>query len=168
MAISRRTPSGFSSRQALTSPYLTRQRGTILDFSPIPVSFRMTSWSSGVAGQAGLDGVDAELVELEGNEDLLFWRERDARGLLAVARRDVVDADPLRRRHFHLDVRGGAVKTVPMEYRRRDSPNSAASGTAAFRGGVRGRSGRLSPVPGRDAGAFLHHRGLRHPAHRLS
>ena len=45
------------------------------------------------AREAGLDPVDAELVEQPGDLELLLGVEHDADGLLAVAQRRVVEAD---------------------------------------------------------------------------
>ena len=59
--------------------------GDQLDGAPVVV---------GHAREAGLDALDPEPIEQSGDLELLLGREDDADGLLAVAQRRVVEADP--------------------------------------------------------------------------
>ena len=79
---------------------------------------------------AGLDLVDADLVEVLGDLDLLGVGEDDAGGLLAVAQRRVVELD-LRA------CRGSSRPAAP-----RSSCASPRARTSSFLGGPRDRAGR--------------------------
>src|ERR1019366_7050503 len=98
MAISTNAPSGWRSRQAFTSSSFTRHRGTILDFSPIPVRVLITSRSSAVAVSPGS-------------------MECTPRRSSAVAKSDIVDSHLGGRRNLCLNLRRKEIGRDPFVFR---------------------------------------------------
>ena len=84
------------------------------------------------AGEAGLDDVDAEPLELLGDLRLLVRLQRDARRLLAVAQRRIEDLDPAGHEHFLLR---GCAEDAPVVWRGRRLRRAGACSCAPPRGG---------------------------------